>query len=435
MSDRVASPNHVYLIVAITVLYLYAYFAADRDGYAFQQALTLVFPSFKGYGRLAYLAAFFLSAAIAILNGRFLRDQYLVLAIILTLMLWVMLSSFSHGLDVVATLSVLVYTGLPALVVLVVADVESITLIRVLFLYLLAQMLLAATVLLFESMYILDGSVYKALEGVSVINNDSLNVGDDLRFDKSVVARYAQFHNPNALGFYASAGFVFGLAAIFGILGPGIWRLSGVGLASLSFFCWLNALTRGPLAVCVLVILLIGIIRISNRDRLNPRIAGLVLLVSIVVVPIFLNLLTSSSFLIPASDDASVSYRIYGYIGGYEATLNNPLFGVGLSWNWADYSYPHLLPLSYSADFGLLAGCLITLLVFGVGARCFYRALLALSSWDEFLSVRLLSVLCLSLVWGAAVTNNVISPVLFWSLYCVGLTCSSLRSNGGTSPL
>jgi hypothetical protein len=119
-------------------------------------------------------------------------------------------------------------------------------------------------------------------------------------------------------------------------------------------------------------------------------------------------------FLTPDATDISVTARYDGYSYGLEALSRYPIFGVDDTWNWAEGLYPHFLPLSFAVDFGIFAGFAISFIVFASGLQLIYVAFHQIVVQKKFNENAALAISLLMVTWGAALTNNLISPVLFW---------------------
>src|SRR5690606_25471754 len=108
--------------------------------------------------------------------------------------------------------------------------------------FIFTQTLLFTLILAFPSLAFLDGSPYKALEGVHVNLPQGLNIFlPDGSFSKGSVDRYAQFHNPNALGLYATVAIAFGFSLL---IGRPMRKLLAAFFLICGILGWLSSYTR-----------------------------------------------------------------------------------------------------------------------------------------------------------------------------------------------
>ncbi|WP_198080503.1 hypothetical protein [Acinetobacter calcoaceticus] len=120
-----------------------------------------------------------------------------------------------------------------------------------------------------------------------------------------------------------------------------------------------------------------------------------------------------SKYLIPDSNDNSVVDRLEGYLYSFDVIKTHFLLGVGKNWDWGQF-YPHFMPLSLTADHGIIVGVLESISIFVGGIYTIIKAsrnYLTISSNREN---SLLSIMLVFIVIGIAVTNNFTAPVIFW---------------------
>ena len=236
------------------------------------------------------------------------------------------------------------------------------------------------------------------------IINTSISFGNFNKHSLSVF-KFAQFHNPNALGLYST---VFISTSIF------IWRTrksksTAIFLLLVGIIGWFNSLTRGPILIAGLVVFvyLLGIF-------IRPKTYGRVFLILFIGILGVLNinlLMKSFDYLFVDSSNVSIVARLDGYVYAFEAISKNPLFGIKPGIN---DPIPHMLPLKIAAYYGIPAAILITVpfihlitttirnfttdLFAGKAERSLYPSMLA------------------GIIIGAYLTNGVIVYVLFWVL-------------------
>jgi hypothetical protein len=396
---------------------LYGLLGADRDGYGVLQYLSIINDNHKVISRSIFIFLYLYCSLIVFRNIRN-YNSFVKLMIygIQILSSYIVLVSLIKGYDVLKSLSFLIYTGMPTYVIWIVASQRK-SLQKQFKLFIFIQMLVAIGVLLIPAMSPLDGSAYKALEGVRVSSDTSLNTtipDDESSINKGKINKYASFHNPNALGFYSCVAIGIGLMTFLN------WknqksRVSAFTFLIMGFLGWLNSLTRGPMIAVIFAFLFVFVF-FQNNSRFGKGINflwAIGLLAIVFISSIFLpnNLLL---FLTPDANDISVTARYDGYSYGLEALSRYPVFGVDDSWNWAEGSYPHLLPLSFAVDFGVFAGIAISFIVFLGGFWLIYTGFHQIVIQKKFSEHAALAITLLMITWGAALTNNLISPVLFW---------------------
>lgn len=396
-------------------LLLYGLIGADRDGYALLNFMSIFMVDHKLITRAVFLGLYCLSSFIFFRrSGDFQSELRRSVYLAQFLSAFILFGCIVKGQNALQALSVLVFSGLPVYVMWVAFSLRANNAWRF-YIFVFVQISIAIAVLIFPFFAFLDGSVYAAREGIGVIEDIDINFSlPDASLTKGLVSKYGNFHNQNALGFYSCAAIAIGL---------GIMRVNEAGYGRRSFalllclggaFCWLNSLTRLPLLMLLGGVFLVGVLMVRKgkvRKDVTRASAIIIALLGFSVIALSTELL---SFLLPESSNVAVTARLVGYVAGLDAVFQHPIFGVNLDWNWPWLGYPHVLPLAFAADYGILGGVLIFVIVFGGGARVIYRALTCKNMHvtnhrDPGLAVYLILV-----VWGAALSNNLIAPVLFW---------------------
>lgn len=396
---------------------LYGVMAADRDGYAVLQLISLVYPEYKLITRGAFLVGYLVATIYYYSqSNRFPRPMRVVMNVVQILALYILVVTLAKGEGFEKAFSFLVYSGLPVYVIWT-AQASRGWHVRRFYLFMVVQMSLAIAILLIPEIGFLNGANYKQMEGVSVAESHDVNVGDT--FDKDKVGGFGQFHNPNALGFYAATSVALGLLAS-RLLGGGVLpRVVGIYLVFLGVLGWLNSLTRGPVLMLLIGVILAKIFvaqksaKASSHGRMSN--AGLLAALGLLMLAGGTGLL---SYLTPDSSNISVTGRIEGYLAGFDAVLAHPVLGITTDWVWVDLAYPHLLPLSFSAEYGLIGGGLIFLVVFVGGGLTIMKAMKNGSSLSsDRRAAHVLAIYLILVVWGAGLTNNLIAPILFWMAF------------------
>lgn len=396
---------------------LYGLLGADRDGYGVLQYLSIINENHKVISRSIFIFLYVYCSFVILRNVKNYNSfTKIMIYSIQILSSYVVLVSLIKGYDILKSLSLLIYTGMPVYVIWVTASQRK-SLHRQFKFFIFVQMFVAIGVLLIPALSPLDGSTYKALEGVRVSSDTSLNTtvpDDESSLSKSRINKYASFHNPNALGFYSCVAITIGLMTLLNRKDQNS-RITAIAFLSMGILGWLNSLTRGPM-IAVIVASLFVFVFFQNNSRFGKGINflwAIGLLIFVFAFSIFVpnNFLL---FLTPDASDISVTARYDGYSYGFEALSRYPIFGVDDSWNWAEGLYPHFLPLSFAVDFGVFAGIAISFIVFISGFQLIYTGFYQIVVQKKFNENAALAISLLMIVWGAALTNNLISPVLFW---------------------
>lgn len=329
------------------------------------------------------------------------------------LVFYIFCSSVVKGYSVLEALSYVVYSGVPVYLCWVVFSARK-RITNSLLGFVFLQIALAVSVLIFPGVSFLDGGHYKSLEGVYVPSIEGINLSlPNSSFNKESVGAYTQFHNPNALGFYSTISIACGVALFFILRDLRGWAL-GLGFVTLGVLGWLNSLTRGPI---IFLVLGLGFLMLFARIGKGPKslyAKVFMLLLSFFLCSFFLVYFDLLRYLLPDSSSVSVYARFDGYVRGIEAVAMHPIWGVNEDWDWSVGGYPHFLSLAFAADFGLLGGLLISIMVFGGGGVVLYELLRKIRLGAGELGVLVMGVLFVFVVWGAAITNNLIAPIIFW---------------------
>ncbi|MFI8608341.1 hypothetical protein ACIGFL_08440 [Pseudomonas sp. NPDC077649] len=326
---------------------------------------------------------------------------------------YILLSSFLKGYGPLEVLSFLVYSGVPVFVSWVVYSSQK-DHARGFLIFVFVQVFLAILVLAFPGLEFLDGGKYKALEGVYVLPRDGISLDiPGVSTMKGDVGAYAQFHNPNALGFYSVVSIACGIAILLG-RASALKYIAGFVFIILGGMAWLNALTRGPMLLLILAIGVILLFYPIDKHRFGLHLKSLFLLLVATLLVLALMQFQIFAYLVPDSSSVSVSARFIGYARGVEAIFTYPLWGVGMDWEWGELGYPHFISLAFAADFGIFAGVLISLMIFGGGAVVVVELLKKISNRRGEFGSLASGVFLVFIVWGVASTNNIVSPILFW---------------------
>lgn len=394
-------------------LLIYGFFAADRDGYAFLEFLSISYTDFKLYSRIIFLLLFVYSIffLFLVIKKLTLIEAIKIFSVLVVSFLIVFNSLIKDG-DVIWAVSLLVFSGIPVYLIWYVMGLKYNN-DNNFIVYIVIKTMVATLVLLIPSLIFLDGSLYKSEEGIFVNDVADVNLavptGESI---KGAYSRYSIYHNPNSLGFHSVIALLVGIYLY--------WDAKRNWKKFLAFILiiagligWLNSLTRGPMIFLILGFIYIAVLNMVSGGKEKFEIKIFFAIITIVVGMIIFVVSDVSEYLIPDSNDISVVERLQGYIYSFEVIKNHLLFGVDKSWDWGRY-YPHFIPLSLTADHGVIVGLWGSLLIFGGGIMTIYTAskkylIDALNRKYYFLSI-----LLVFLVFGIAITNNFTAPVVFW---------------------
>ncbi len=399
---------------------LYAATAGYADGFAASQWLGSS-PFFDTAMNLLILA---LLVRVALtpqggLNSRLIRQAFFVAAIFTG---WIVTVTMMKGGSLHRTGAFIAYSGIPFFIVWL-ARGRLIDHRRAFRFFVGTQILLATLVLLIPALSVLNGETYLNVLGLpSDVARSGVSVAiPGSSTAKEALGHYGQFHNPNALGFYSCIALACGASLLTSARRGS--RLLGLAFLASGGICWLNSLTRGPFAGVIVGLAIALLLR--SRHHLNERqrlAVGLATLIGIACAVLLINASGLVDYIIPSSNNISVTGRIGGYRDGFRALSDHLWLGVPVDWTWN--AYPHFLPLLYGALFGLVGG----LLMFWIGMILPGRAVLAAWRLPCASDTILVTTLCLACI-GIAATDNLTAPGLFG--FCVAeavLVVSGTRS-------
>ncbi|WP_155860179.1 O-antigen ligase family protein [Acinetobacter sp. Leaf130] len=394
-------------------LLLYGFFAADRDGYAFLEFLSLSFPNFKLYTRVLFLILFLYSVSYLFFSIKKInRVESLKLFSVLLVSFLITFNSLFKGDDIIWAISLLVFSGVPVYFIWYVMGVKNNNNEKFIN-YVVIKTIIATIILLTPSLMFLDGSFYKAEEGIFVNDVSEVNFSAPTGTSiKGAYSRYSIYHNPNSLGFHSVLAL---LVAVYLFMTSG--RLWEKLLAVIVFFCgligWLNSLTRGPMLFFILGLFYIAILNVLSSDKKNFLIKFIIIFSSVLLGMLMFVFSDISKYLIPDQNDISVVDRVQGYIYSFSVIKDHFWLGVGKGWDWNGY-YPHFLPLSLTADNGIFVGLVGGALVFLGGTLTVVTASKNYLKDSSNRAHYFLSIMLVFLVFGIAITNNFTAPVIFW---------------------
>lgn len=389
---------------------LYGFTASYADGAGVGSWLSSGLTEFRSIAGGIFVLASIVAASRALLEYRQIESKFLRPAILLSILalVWSLLGALYKGQNPIEAASLLPYLGITAFLAFL-TQTNRRTGERDFLIFLCAQAFLASSILLFPALHFLRAPS-------TIFDNRGVNLAiADPGFNKYDFVQSAQFHNPNALGLYGATAI--GVAFVF-LLSRSRYPLLWFLLLVAGVVMWLNAFTRGPIVGVALSAALLLLI----TYRRSP----FVVFYAIVILLIGLALSSSErvmSLLIPDAQNVSVSLREEAFANGVRALDLFPVFGVPTDWIWSG-TPPHVLPLAFGAQHGILVGACLVLIVFLLGPL---MVLVTLRRASDVSTRQVgLSLMILPLL-GIALTNNFAAPVLFWALFAVAISVCRQR--------
>ncbi|MEG1506566.1 MAG: hypothetical protein RRY22_06020 [Bacilli bacterium] len=397
---------------ASIALLIYAFFAADRDGYSFLEFFSTFSPDFKLYSRSLFLLFFIYS--VWYLFFKIKRIEKIALVKIFSVLLisfFIVFNSLLKDGDILWAISLLVFNGVPVYAIWYIMGLKynnnnNFTN------YIVLKTIVATAVLLLPSLIFLDGSLYKAAEGLFVNDVSDLNLslptGESI---KGAYSRYSIYHNPNSLGFHSVIALLVGVYLFLNDMK--IKKILGLVLVGCAMIGWLNSLTRGPMLFFVLGFCYIFLLNMFSGKKEDFVVKVFLIITLLIGGSLAFFLSDISEYLIPNSNDNSVVDRLQGYIYSIDVIKAHFFLGVSKEWDWGSY-YPHFIPLSLTADHGFLVGFLESTLIFVGGIITIVTASKNYLNNNLSRDISFLSIMLVFVVLGIATTNNFTAPVIFW---------------------
>lgn len=344
----------------------------------------------------------------------------------LLVVIWCILDSLIGGASFIGAVSLLPYLALPYVVVWV-AFTGPANSNRYLVGLVVAQSAIALVVLLVPGFEFLQGNRYFqwAPNQLDLFGQPQLSLPDATTMKGVSGNHYAQFHNPNVLGLYGTAAIAIGLYVLIRLRSRR--RLWGIAVMMAGLFMWVNSLTRGPMLG------LLGMLAVSwllSRDssvgRLKPPAPLLLRIFGTAVALVIAAWNGLFNFLIPSSDNISVTARFEGFSEAWQIILRNPVSGIDSTYQWDPLTRPHFIGLLFGAEYGMFAGIFITWIVFFVGGLIVFRMMTNrhIPVVESILVAAIFGVMA-----GIAATNNFTGPVLFAAILGHLLIMGGLERN------
>lgn len=342
----------------------------------------------------------------------FMYWYYLPL-LILTFLVFII--NFTRGNGLIVSLSEVIWLGIPFFSIWTLGAIElnSDEALKKLLIF---QAVVTMIVLLLGPMvrsingvsyaYIIGADSWKDLS--EIVINSKISIGSFSKQSLEVL-KFAQFHNPNSLGVYST---VFLVVAISFFLQrkPRINKyLSAVFFLVVGLIGWFNSLTRGPIFI-VMLILMVYFLGVLVKPLSKKRI---ILFYAICYFALlnFNTLSKLTDYLFVDSTNISVTSRISGFEYAFNAISDNPMFGVETS---EKDPIPHILPLKIATNYGLPAAILITV-------PFLHLIITTIKGFiGDFMKEKpenaLYPSMIAGVIIGAYLTNGIVVYVLFWIL-------------------
>jgi hypothetical protein len=395
-----------------------ALIGSDTDSAGLLYAIQNYIPFYKILIRgITLIVSFFCAVRIFVLflRNRIRKDfiywYYIPFALLSVI---IVLISASRGAGIIVALSELIWLGIPFFFIWTYGSIKQQSDKPLLDLILYQATITIIILLLGPYVKNINGASYAYIIGTdywSSISDQVINAGISLgNFNKHnlSVLKFAQYHNPNSLGVYSAVFLATALNLILVKKNKKNVKLA-LFLLFIGLIGWFNSLTRGPIFIVSLVILvyLLGII---IRPKTYKRLFILFFVVLIGVLNVELIIKIGDYLLVDSSNISFVS-RLDGYFYAFDVIVKNPITGIAPGFS---DPIPHLLPLKIGAYYGLPAAILITVpflhLIF-LTIRVFIKDILTGESEKSIYPSMLASIIV-----GAYLTNGVVVYVLFWVL-------------------
>jgi len=351
----------------------------------------------------------------------------------LAVVAWCVLSMLMRGASLLGATSILPYLALPYLIIWA-AFANASTSSRHLTRLVVLQSSLAALVLLIPGLSFLQGNSYVrwASGDLASVEQAVLYFPDASTLKGVSGNHYAQFHNPNLLGFYGTAAIAVGLFLL--SHSPIKNKLGGLALMLVGVFIWVNSLTRGPMLGLLVMAAVFWIFLRARREKRKSALRRALNVLGIITAVAVLLASGTLRFLVPAAGDISVTGRVEGYSEAWRIIVQNPFLGKDASYEWDPLARPHFIGLLFAADYGVVAGIFIAWLIFVTAGIIAVRVGMnrRVPTPDAFLVS-----MAFGITAGIAATNNFAGPLLFGAIlgHLVIMGGSEQFLSDGRSPL
>lgn len=263
---------------------------------------------------------------------------------------------------------------------------------------------------------LINGAKYAHIIGGDVWNiispqviNAKISVGN---FDKNSlsVIKFAQYHNPNALGMYAAIMIATSIHIQVSEIKIKRASIASAALLIIGIISWFNSLTRGPILMVIITIFIYGLSKVIRPKNYKTV---FILMTTIIIGILSLDyILRAFDHILISTSSISVTARLGGFDYAFNSILSSPFFGVPPTIN---DPVPHILSLKIAAYYGLPTGILISIPFIHLGfsvLRTYIKSAI-LGKADRMLYPAMLT----GIVFGAIMTNGIIAFVIFWLIF------------------
>lgn len=404
---------------------LLALIGSDTDSAGLLYGIATFIPYYKLVIRSLTYLIFFISIVkmfLLIINKKIDRKSLVLYDMpIMFSSIFIFLTNMLRGNGLIVSLSELIWLGVPVYFIWRIGSLKEEEDSRKAFINTLTiQALISMIILVGKSKFsLINGANYAHLiGGEAFLYFDSARIVNAsisfLNFNKNSyeVMKFAQFHNPNTLGFYST---IWISTAIYlklerNQLNKTKSLLISSFLLIMGFIGWMNSLTRGPIFMVGMAIA-ISIIAIIFKPRTYKRV--FILFGFLFIITLSLLFFTDLyDYFIIEKNNISLVGRLPGYKYALYAISQHPLFGVE---PLITDPVPHILALKLSARYGLFVGILFTVPFIHI---TYVNIKIFIKDIKEGYSHRNLFNLMLNgIIIGALLTNGIIANIMFWIIF------------------
>lgn len=399
---------------------LIALIGSDTDSAGILYAIAKYVPGYKIIIRGITLILFVYSAFYTIalyLNGKIRKSYFFIYVLPLLLLSFIIFSvNIIRGVDIITALSEIIWLGIPIFFIWTVGTYKTKNSQEV-FMKIIKYQAITTLAILLLGPYAseINGVSYAHLIGEDywrtlsqAVINAKISIGEFTKHSLTTL-KFAQFHNPNALGVYSTVYLAASLSLFINRKKIKNKLILSMFLLFVGMIGWFNSLTRGPIFLLFLILFfyLMGII-------IKPKTYRRVFLLLIIGIISIMNLnsfIKVAQYFLINSSNISFTSRLGGYSFAIDTILTNPLLGIMPE---LSDPIPHILPLKIGSYYGLLALILVTIPFIHlllIGSKVFLRDIL-----NGVSEKSLFHMILVGIIFGAYLTNGVVVYVLFWIL-------------------
>ena len=398
---------------------LVALIGSDTDSAGILYAIAAYFPGYKILIRGITLLLFSYSIlyfTLLYLKGKISKDFFWIYIVPLGLLSFmIFLTNIIRGVDIITALSEVIWLGIPIFFIWTLGIIKNINSHQVFLKLIIYQAIVTILILILGPLtpeingvsyaHIIGEDYWQSLSQ-SVINA-KISIGAFTKHSLSTL-KFAQFHNPNALGVYATTYIAIGLLLMHK-RNKKLELVTPLFLLLVGIIGWFNSLTRGPIFLLILIFMFY-LIGIFIKPKTYKRVF-LLFFIGIISIINISSIFEMVKYLLVNSSSLSITSRLGGFEFAFKSILSSPLWGVMPE---LSDPIPHILPLKIGAYYGIPAMILITIPfvhIFVKGSTIFLRDIVRGTSENS-----LFHMILVGIIFGAYLTNGVIVYVLFWIL-------------------